>query len=75
LSEGLDARTLRLIGDPALKVTKVSLSPGFGGVATNRRLLQRDDVEVEVLGDGHEWKIASYAADAVTARLAIGFCP
>jgi putative NIF3 family GTP cyclohydrolase 1 type 2 len=72
VKDKLDARTLRFIGDPTLKVTNVSLSPGFGGFATNRRLLQRDDVEVEVLGEGHEWEIASYAADAVTARLAKG---
>jgi putative NIF3 family GTP cyclohydrolase 1 type 2 len=72
IRQTLDAKTLRFIGDPAMKVTEVGLAPGFGGFATNRRLLQRRDVQVEVLGEGHEWEIASYAADAATAQLRKG---
>jgi putative NIF3 family GTP cyclohydrolase 1 type 2 len=66
----LDARTLRIVGNPAMKVTKVGLAPGFEGFMRNRHLLQRDDVEVAVIGEGHEWEIGEYAADAVTAGLA-----
>jgi putative NIF3 family GTP cyclohydrolase 1 type 2 len=64
----LDARTLRVVGDPLMKVSKVSLAPGFGGFDTNRRLLQREDVQVEVIGEAHEWEIVEYAADATTAK-------
>ena len=64
----LDARTLRVVGDPSMKVSKVSLAPGFGGFDTNRRLLQREDVQVEVIGEAHEWEIVEYAADATTAK-------
>jgi putative NIF3 family GTP cyclohydrolase 1 type 2 len=63
----LDARTLRIIGDPAMKVTKVGLQPGFTGFTRNRHLLQEEEVQVEVIGEGHEWEIGEYAADAVTA--------
>jgi putative NIF3 family GTP cyclohydrolase 1 type 2 len=63
----LDARTLRVVGDPSMKVSKVSLAPGFGGFDTNRRLLQREDVQVEVIGEANEWEIVEYAADATTA--------
>lgn len=67
IKQTLDARTLRIIGDPAMKVTKVGLQPGFAGFPRNRQLMQRDDVEVGVIGEGHEWEIGEYAADAVTA--------
>ena len=69
IADRLDARTLRIIGDPAMKVSRVGLSPGFAGFAANRHLLQRDDVQVEVIGEAHEWETAEYAADAVTAGL------
>jgi putative NIF3 family GTP cyclohydrolase 1 type 2 len=64
----LDARTLRVVGDPLMKVSKVGLAPGFGGFDTNRSLLQRADVQVEVIGEAHEWEIVEYAADATTAK-------
>lgn len=68
IRQKLDARTLRVVGDPAMKVSKVGLAPGFGGFDTNRRLLQREDVQVEVIGEAHEWEIVEYAADATTAK-------
>jgi putative NIF3 family GTP cyclohydrolase 1 type 2 len=64
----LDARTLRVVGDPSMKVSKVGLAPGFGGFDPNRHLLQREDVQVEVIGEAHEWEIVEYAADATTAK-------
>jgi putative NIF3 family GTP cyclohydrolase 1 type 2 len=69
IKQRLDARTLRIIGDPTMKVTKIGLQPGFVGFTSNRHLLQRNDVQVEVIGEGHEWEIGEYAADAVTAGL------
>jgi putative NIF3 family GTP cyclohydrolase 1 type 2 len=68
IRDKLDARTLRVVGDPSMKVSKVGLSPGFGGFETNRPLMQRDDVQVEVIGEAHEWEIVEYAADATTAK-------
>jgi putative NIF3 family GTP cyclohydrolase 1 type 2 len=69
ISRKLDARTLRVVGDPAMKVTRVGLAPGFAGFASNRHELQRDDVQVEVIGEAREWEGVEYAADAVTAGL------
>ena len=68
IRQKLDARTLRVVGDPSMKVSNVGLAPGFGGFDTNRRLLQREDVQVEVIGEAHEWEIVEYAADATTAK-------
>jgi putative NIF3 family GTP cyclohydrolase 1 type 2 len=72
IKQSLNAETLRFIGDPSLKISRVALAPGFGGFERNRRLLQRPDVQVEVIGEGHEWEIGGYAADAVTASLGKG---
>ena len=71
IRQKLDARTLRVVGDPSMKVSKVGLAPGFGGFDTNRRLLQREDVQVEVIGEAHEWGGSwKHAADATTANSA-----
>jgi len=76
----LDAKTLRVVGDPQLKVTTVALSPGFGGYPNNRRLLQMPDVQVVIIGEAHEWEGIEQAADASAAGLqkaliAIGHIP
>ena len=76
----LDAKTLRVVGDPQLKVTTVALSPGFAGYPNNRRLLQMPDVQVVIIGEAHEWEGIEHAADASAAGLkkaliAIGHIP
>jgi putative NIF3 family GTP cyclohydrolase 1 type 2 len=63
----LGIRTLRVVGDPQLKITKVGLSPGFPGFGVNRSFLQDDAVEVLLLGEAHEWETIEYATDAVAA--------
>jgi putative NIF3 family GTP cyclohydrolase 1 type 2 len=69
IKQKLDAHTLRVVGDPEMKVTGVGLAPGFAGSSINRHVLQRPDVQVEVIGEAHEWEIVEYAADANTANL------
>jgi len=63
----LPAPTLRVVGDSALRVTRIALSPGAAGFDTHRKLLQQDAVEVLVIGEAREWETVEYAADAVTA--------
>jgi putative NIF3 family GTP cyclohydrolase 1 type 2 len=63
----LPAPTLRVVGDSALRVTTIGLSPGAAGFARHRQLLQQDNVEVLVIGEAHEWETVEYVADAVTA--------
>lgn len=64
MKKRLQIRTPRVVGDPALEVTKVALSPGAGGPAGHLRLLRRDDVEVLVIGEVPEWETIEYVADA-----------
>lgn len=68
IKKRLKIRTLRVVGDAHMKVTKLGLSPGFPGFLANRRMLQSDDVEVLVMGEAHEWETIEYAVDAVTAK-------
>jgi len=68
----LGARALRYVGDPETTVSAVGLQPGFQGFERNRHLLARPDVDVVVIGEGHEWETGEYAADAVTAGVSAG---
>jgi putative NIF3 family GTP cyclohydrolase 1 type 2 len=64
IKERLRIRTLRVVGNPALRVTKLALNPGYPGFPAERHMLQRDDVEVLVMGEGLEWETIEYGADA-----------
>jgi len=65
IQERLGIRTLRVVGDPAMRITKLALTPGYPGFPSERHMLQRDDVEVLVMGEGLEWETIEYGADAV----------
>jgi putative NIF3 family GTP cyclohydrolase 1 type 2 len=60
----LGIQTLRVVGDPNLRVTRLALAPGYPGFPGERHWLQRDDVEVLVMGEGLEWETIEYGADA-----------
>jgi len=73
-------RAARVVGDPALRVTNVALAPGCPGPELPRSLLQREDVEVLVLGEAREWETIEYVADAVSqgrhkALIVLGHVP
>ena len=72
VAASLGARALRYVGDPDATVSVVGVQPGFQGFARNRAMLARPDVDVVVLGEGHEWETGEYAADAVTAGACAG---
>ncbi len=62
----LGAEAMRVVGDPAMRVTKVGFLPGASGFDMHRAALQRDDVEVLVIGEGREWETVPYVADAIS---------
>jgi putative NIF3 family GTP cyclohydrolase 1 type 2 len=64
IKQRLGIRTLRVVGDPSLRVTKLALAPGYPGFPGERHWLQRDDVEALVMGEGLEWETIEYGADA-----------
>jgi putative NIF3 family GTP cyclohydrolase 1 type 2 len=68
LKKRMKIPTLRVVGDPNLPVTRAAFAAGFPGFDYQRKLLQRDDVEVLVMGEAHEWETIEYAADAVAQK-------
>ncbi len=64
IKKRMGIRTLRVVGNPKLRVTKLALNPGYPGFTDERHTLQRDDVEVLVMGEGLEWETIEYGADA-----------
>ena len=64
IRQRLAIRTLRVVGDPSLRVTRLALNPGYPGFPSERHTLQRDDVQVLVMGEGLEWETIEYGADA-----------
>ena len=80
VAKKLDSMTVRVVGEPEMKVTKVGLSPGAAGFEAETHALERDDVEVLLVGETREWETVEYAADAVTegrkkALILIGHIP
>ncbi len=76
----LGSSVLRVVGNPDMKVTKIALSPGAAGFERETHALERDDVEVLLVGETREWETVEYAADAVTegkrkALIVIGHIP
>jgi putative NIF3 family GTP cyclohydrolase 1 type 2 len=76
----LAAATLRVVGDPRMTVTRVGMAPGFAGFPAHVQALRRDDVEVLVIGEAHEWETVAYVADAIAggkrkALIVVGHIP
>ena len=64
IRDKLAAPTLRVVGDPKRRVSKVAMAPGFAGFPAHLLALRRDDVQVLVIGEAHEWETVEYVADA-----------
>jgi putative NIF3 family GTP cyclohydrolase 1 type 2 len=80
VADKLDSPVVRVVGHPDMKATKVALSPGASGFVAESHALERDDVQVLLLGETREWETVEYAADAVTqgrnkALIVIGHIP
>ena len=80
VSQKLSSSVVRVVGDPAMKITKVGFSPGAAGSEREIRALEQDDVQVLMVGETREWETVEYAADAVSegrkkALVVIGHIP
>jgi putative NIF3 family GTP cyclohydrolase 1 type 2 len=80
VAKKLGASTMRVVGDPEMKVTQVALSPGYEGFVKETHALEREDVQVVLAGETREWETVEYAVDAATqgrkkALIVIGHIP
>jgi putative NIF3 family GTP cyclohydrolase 1 type 2 len=80
VAQKLNSPVVRVVGNPDMKLTKVGLSPGAAGFEEESHALERDDVQVLLVGETREWETVEYVADAVTqgrkkALIVIGHVP
>ena len=57
--------TIRVVGNPDMQFTNASLVLGAPGSMPQINRLQREDVEVMIGGETHEWETVEYVRDAV----------
>ncbi len=80
LARKLNAHSVRVVGDRALKVTQIACLPGSAGFEAQRSALVRDDVEVVIIGEAREWETIPYVADLISqgrkkALIVLGHVP
>ena len=66
LQTKLGARTMRVVGDPALPVRRVYESWGNSGVFPGVQFLE-SDADVLVIGETQDWDLIAYAQDLVSS--------
>ncbi len=64
----LELHTMRVVGDPKMKVTRVALSPGSAGMQREIGALENPDIQLLITGESREWETVEYAADAVSEK-------
>ena len=60
---------IRVIGDPELKIEFAAFSAGAPGSAAHIRALQKEEINLVVIGEAPEWESLSYVRDASQAGL------
>ena len=76
----LGSPVVRYVGNPEMRLKKVALSPGSEGFESETHTLERDDVEVLLVGETVEWETVEYVDDAAAqgrrkALIVIGHIP
>lgn len=66
LKQKLRLNSVRVIGNPEMKFTKMALMVGAPGGQRHIKMLSNPDVEVLVAGEANEWETYLYANDAKT---------
>ena len=66
LQKEFNAPAVRVVGDPGMEVTNAALVVGAPGSMPQIKSLERDDMEVLIAGETHEWETVEYVRDAVS---------
>lgn len=64
--EKFNATAVRVVGNPDMEITNAALVVGAPGSMPQIKSLERDDVEVLIAGETHEWETVEYVRDAVS---------
>jgi putative NIF3 family GTP cyclohydrolase 1 type 2 len=68
LKTRLELHTMRVVGDPHMKLARVALSPGSAGMQREIAALEKPDIQLLITGESREWETVEYAADAVSEK-------
>jgi len=68
LKARLSLHTMRVVGDPKQKITRVALSPGAAGMQREIGALEKPEVQLLITGESREWETVEYAADAMSEK-------
>jgi putative NIF3 family GTP cyclohydrolase 1 type 2 len=67
IRERLGARTVRVVGDPELRVNRLIASWGYYTFSATNLPLARPDIDVFVVGETREWETVEYAQDIIAS--------
>lgn len=70
IKDSMSIKTLRAVGDPATKISRVVISPGYSNLQASLRTFPNNDLFI--VGELREWEGVEYAFDAMTAGMAKG---
>ncbi|MDA0206762.1 MAG: Nif3-like dinuclear metal center hexameric protein [Acidobacteria bacterium] len=70
IKSSMGIKTMRVVGDPAAKISRVAISPGYSNLQAALRTLPNNDLFI--VGEAREWEGVEYAFDAMTAGLSKG---
>jgi putative NIF3 family GTP cyclohydrolase 1 type 2 len=65
MQKTLQARTMRVLGDPKLPVRRVVTSWGFCGREGGIKLFSDPDTDVLICGETREWELVEYCQDSI----------
>jgi putative NIF3 family GTP cyclohydrolase 1 type 2 len=67
MASRLHAKTIRVIGDPALPVRRVDTSWGYMSREGGIKMFAAPETEVVICGETREWELVEYAQDSIRA--------
>lgn len=65
IKQKFEMESIRVIGNPEMKFTKVAFMAGAPGGQRHNQMLQNENVEVLIAGEAPEWETYLYANDAI----------
>ncbi|MDR3626363.1 MAG: Nif3-like dinuclear metal center hexameric protein [Ignavibacteriaceae bacterium] len=65
LKNQLNIKTIRVVGDPGLKISKIAFLPGAYGGHSHVKALEKEGVQLLLIGEATEWEGIAYISDAV----------
>lgn len=66
LKKASGAETMRVVGNPKMKISKVGLALGAAGTNTHFKVLKDTNCDLLIVGESNEWETVPYFQDAQT---------